>query len=1116
MISMIVYDKEILKRKQYWSDQFNMEPYFVSIPNDFQSETHVEEKASLSITIDATITNELLRVCKYSDMLIYTFLLTVSKISLYRYSSSQQLGIGVPSYDPVFKVIPVISRLESSQSYKEVLMEVKDNLKKAYINQDFPIDQLYAEGESSQTNDRPPWCKWVVSLDNIHDPTCIESEAIDVALMFARENEELRVRLLYNPTLYSESSIKLYVELYLRILKSILTNPSAGISEVKMCTEAEEKQMLIDCEGTLLDYDKNLTLAQLFERQVALHPEAIAICDEDRHLTYRELNEISNQWASVLRRKGVCTNQPIAIMLERTTELIIGILAVTKAGGFYVPISTDYPVERIQYILEDSGCLLALTEKRLFHNVDFKGQWIYLDRDEAKLESIANLPLQINANDLIYMIYTSGSTGNPKGVMIEHGSVHNMVIGHKKLYKDRLDSTDRFLVCTNISFDASSFEIWVPLLLGARLVMYANEKFDVERLANTMVQKEVTIAFIPPTLLSPLYTRFEESGMYFPLKKMFVGGETVKGSILENYFKLNSNLNIINAYGPTETTVTCSGYHYESRDFVDQHVSIGKPIVNTQIYLLNTEMQLVPRGVSGDLWVGGEGVARGYWNQPNLTAERFIDNPFRPGTKMYRTGDIAKRLLDGNLQFIGRSDHQVKIRGYRIEPGEIENQLRLHEDVRSALVLVKEDIQNEKYLCAYVVLDGEVTSNDLHNWLLRKLPVYMVPSTFVMVDDFPLTLNGKVDHRALPEPNGDKSTLQEKDAYCAPRSPLEHEIVELWKEVLQIEHIGVFDNFFALGGHSLKAITLTNKLTQKMGVNIPLSALFKHPTVADLSHMINAHQEPLNENLVLLNKGKQSFPPLFIVHGQGGGIMNFVYLTKELGTEYPIYAFQATGYDDGDSPEWTVEQMAAQYIAEMREIVPKGPYNLLGWSFGGMLAYEMTKQLEADGDTVSYLAVCDVKPFPRSEEKVLRANQAYDPLIRYALLQGLDENFLDGMSEAEQIKACQQRISDQLSDEVQLNQISHSKLRVLAINGLAVNKYQFKGSIQTDVHLFLALEDSLIQMSKPEKIAEMWSELTRGRIKLSLIDGNHYSMLEPPHVTQLVQNIHSQLREKTL
>ncbi|TCP67306.1 non-ribosomal peptide synthetase [Baia soyae] len=1109
---MIVYDKEMLERKQYWLDTLRSEPAFPDVPSDYKPTEIVFERASLSLSVDPAVTTSLLRVCKDSDLLMYTFLLAVTKIWLYKYSGRQEIGVGVPSHRPTLKLVPVVSKLEPAQSAKQVILETKRSLTEAYQHQEFPIAQLLDElGVSG--DERLPWLTLIVSLDNIHDPDFVEEEAPDLALMFGKVDGVLSARWLYNPELYQESSLEQYFEHYMQALRLVLADSSISVQQIDLLTESQKKQWVVDCNDTGVDYDQHATLSELFEHQVELHPEAIAVDDEGRQMTYRELNEVANQWARVLRGKGVRANQPVGIMLERTTEFIVAILAVTKAGGMYVPLSTDYPAERIHYMLEDSGCLIALTKKSLLSGVDFAGEWICFEDKGASEESKENLPLQNGANDLAYMIYTSGSTGAPKGVMIEHRSVHHLVVAHEVLYSGQIDSQDRFLVCTNISFDASIFETWLPLLVGATLVMYAGEKFDVMRLATSMEQKKTTVAFIPPALLNPLYDEFMESGRKFPLTKMFVGGEAPKREHLENYVALNPDLMLLNGYGPTETTVICTGYFYQSKSSIDPNVPIGRPMANMQTYVLNADMQPVSSGISGELWVGGDGIARGYWNQPELTAERFVENPFRPGTKMYRTGDIVKWLPDGNIQFIGRADHQVKIRGYRIELGEVENRLVQHDAVKNALVLIKEDSQGEKYLCAYVEMSSEATNEDLIEWIAKRLPIYMVPSAFVRVDQLPLTPNGKIDRRALPEPNQSSSTVHDKQAYLAPRNELEQTMVKLWEEVLQVEPIGVLDNFFVMGGHSLKALQLVNKVTKTFDRSLPLSVLFKNPTVALLCEVLQSHADDASGNLILLNEGDEAVPPLFVVHGQGGGIINFVHLAQEFESKRTVYAFQALGYDDEEPMELKVEQMAERYIAEMRQVSPTGPYNLMGWSFGGILVYEITRQLEEQGETVAYLAVCDVRP--RSHEELPACDPERDPLIRYALLQGLDESRLAELSEEEQLRVCQQLISEEVSDGVLEEETSLPKLRINAINGLALRQYQLIGPIRADIHLFLALEDSLLEGDvKPEEIVGLWSGLTKGQVKHVLTGGDHYSMLEPPHIQPLVGEICGQLEKR--
>ncbi len=627
------------------------------------------------------------------------------------------------------------------------------------------------------------------------------------------------------------------------ILKAIAANKEIKLSEIDMLTKEEKEQILYQFNNTYADYPRDNTVHQLFEEQVEKKPDQIAIEFEDKKLTYKELNEKANRLARTLREKGVIEDSIIGIAVNRSLEMMVGILGILKAGGAYLPINPAYPEERIRYMLEDSGADILLTHNYLVNNIPFKGQIIALEDEKIYMKIGSNLESINNSQGLAYVIYTSGSTGNPKGVMIYHKALNNFLFSLYRSYKEDVGIDDKCLTLANISFDASVIEIFTPLTFGATLILFNNEMMlDIHKLARTIIDKEITFVFIPPTILKEVYKLLNKEKV--KLNKLMVGIEPIMDYTLEDYKTLNPDMQILNAYGPTEATICATFYKYGKTTPMGRNVPIGTPLNNTQIYILDQYSNLVPKGVVGELCISGDCLAKGYLNRKGLTEEKFVDNPFASGQKMYKTGDLARWLPDGNIEFRGRVDYQVKIRGYRIEPGEIQIQLLKHEIIKEAIVIDREDKDGTKYLCAYYTEVGgqksEVGISEIRAYLKERLPEYMIPSYFVFLDKMPVNANGKIDRKALPEPEGNIAVGTE---YIAPRNETEEKLVEIWKEVLGINKIGINDNFFELGGHSLKATVLLSKMHKIFNVEVPLSQVFMSPTIKELAGYIKKAEE---------------------------------------------------------------------------------------------------------------------------------------------------------------------------------------------------------------------------------------------------------------------------------
>lgn len=585
-------------------------------------------------------------------------------------------------------------------------------------------------------------------------------------------------------------------------------------------------------------YDK--TIHQLFEDQVEKTPDNPAIIFEKEKLTYRELNCRANQLARLLIEKGVQTDHIVGIFMERSIDMVISILAILKAGGGYVPIDIEYPQERIQYMLKDSQAKIVLTQKSLvglIRETDFHEQVVTLEEQKMVMQDDVNLNLPCNSSDLAYVIYTSGTTGNPKGTMLEHKGIANLIDYFKKILE--ITPEDRVGQFASISFDASVSEFFMALLTGASLYIIPKDTInDFVTFETYMNQNEISIITLPPTYLIHL----DPERILF-LRKLITAGSATSFPLVN---KWKEKLTYINAYGPTESSICATTWIAKSEEVEKQSVPIGSPIQNTQIYIVNQTLENVPCGEIGELCISGIGLARGYWNRPKLTAEKFVTNPFVPGEKMYRTGDLAKWFPDGTIEYVGRMDHQVKIRGHRVELGEVETVLLRHYKIKEAAVIARKDAHEQAYLCAYFIETEQASITELREYVARELPMYMIPSYFVRLDKMPLTPNDKIDRKALPEPD---TIYLETTEFEAPTTEKEEILADIWQSVLGSNRVGITDNFYTLGGDSIKAIQVAARLYAHQ-LKLETKDLLKHPTIKELVPLLTSTNKKSEQGIV--------------------------------------------------------------------------------------------------------------------------------------------------------------------------------------------------------------------------------------------------------------------------
>jgi amino acid adenylation domain-containing protein len=961
----------------YWKGQLAGANPLLELPTDRpRPPVQTYRGASQSLALSETLTTSLKQLCVKEDVTLYMTLLAAFQTLLYRYSGQEDIIVGSPiagrnraEIESLigFFVNTLVLRtdLSSNPSFQELLARVRANTLDAYAYQDLPFEKLVEELNPERSLSYSPLFQVMFVFQNTPGQTAqllgltqtpvelvTETAQFDLTLSVEEQNGLLIGSWNYNTDLFDADTITRMSGHFQTLLEGIVEHPEQPIAQLPLLTAPERHQLLVEWNNTATEYPQDKCIHQLFEEQVERTPDAIAVVFEDKELTYRELNNKANQLAHYLQKLGINPDVLVGICVDRSLEMVVGLLGVLKAGGAYVPIDPAYPQERINYMLEDAQLGVLLTQNDLVKTLpDDPGRVICLDTDWQIIDrsSQENPVSQVLPSHLAYVIYTSGSTGKPKGVLVTHQGLPNLALAQAKSFGVKPDSC--VLQFASFSFDASISEIAMTFVSGARLCLAKKESLlPGSALIELFQQQGVTHVTLSPSALAVL-----PDEPLSALESIIVAGEACPAELVAQW---SQGRRFFNAYGPTETTVCATIAEYKDST---HKPSIGQPIANTQIYILDAHRQPVPVGVPGEIYIGSIGLARGYLNRPELTQELFIPNPFsqKLETKIYKTGDLARYLPDGNIEYLGRLDNQVKIRGFRIELGEIEAGLSQHPIVCQAVVIAREDVPRDKRLVAYIVIDpGTVlTSSELRRCVQAKLPEYMVPNFFMFLDILPLTPNGKVDLRALPAP--DLLDRESGKIFVAAQDDLERELTKIWEQVLAVKKIGIRDNFFGLGGHSLLAVQLFSQIEQIFGKNLPLATLFKAPTIEELASFLrqeNSSAELWGSLVPLQIEGSR--PPLFCIHGGGFNVFVYRQLAQHLGTERAVYALQARGLDGGSILD-RIEDMATDYIQQIKTIQPQGPYLLSGLSNGGHIALEMAQQLQSSGEIVALVAMFD-------------------------------------------------------------------------------------------------------------------------------------------------------------
>ena len=959
----------------YWRQKLAGCAHSLDLPTDRPRERVLGNRGdSRTFTLSSAVAERVRSLSQDLGGTPFTTLLAVFKVFLHRYSGRSDILLGTPASNRTlaelesvvgFFISTMVLRtdLSGDPSFRECEARVRLTMLEAHQHRDFPFEKVVEIARPDRSLAHSPLFQTAFVFNNAPltgTYTALGSGAVyELSIYLWDSGAEIHGSFEFNADLYQPETINRMIEHFVRLVGAVVTEPDIPISRLAMVGPEEQLRLVDEWNQTATSYPRDASVVELFERQADSAPDAVAIVGADgsgKTLTYRQLDQQANRLAGWLTQEGVGPESTVGVVLNRSADYVVAILAILKAGATYVPIDARLPADRRALLIHEAGIRFviggdlgrpALSDPAVT-GFDLATAGPRLARQSADRLGRLSSPLAP-----AYVMFTSGSTGIPKAVVVPHRAIVRLVRQTSYL---QLTRDDVILAAAPVSFDASTFEIWGSLLNGGRLILYPGDPPEPRELARLLKRHRVTTLWLTAGLFHLVVDSVPEA--LTGLRHLLAGGDVLSPAHVRRALAALGGGTLINGYGPTEnTTFTCCHRMTVEAD-VDDPVRIGRPISNTRVYLLDQAMEPVPTGVRGELWTGGDGLALGYLNDPALTAERFRPDPFssEPGARMYRTGDLARYRADGVLEFLGRVDNQIKIRGFRIEPGEVEAALRRHPGVTAAVVTARPSPTGERQLIGYVVVEGSapVAPENVLTSLRRSLPEYAVPTHCLVVPAIPLTANGKVDLDALPPPA--EPALSTSVAFAP--DGLETQLLAIWEKVLAVSGIGLRDNFFDLGGSSLLGIRLLADLERLLGRRVPASVLYQGQTVETMANTLRQDLGDVSFRAIAIQPGG-SRPPLFVVPGINGNVIGYQGLARALGQDQPLYGLRSVGLDGEAPPLETIEAIAAAIVPEIQRVQPRGPYQLLGFCMGGIVAYEVAQQLRAAGESVGLIALLD-------------------------------------------------------------------------------------------------------------------------------------------------------------
>jgi amino acid adenylation domain-containing protein len=968
----LIESKEYLKVEQFWLDQYKQSIPRLDLTTDYpRPSLRTYESQQLDFTIPEELVEALKKTGVQLGCSFVTTLLGAFEILLYQLTGQDNLIIGLPAAGQAAgenkhlighcaNLLPLKSAINANTTFNEYLKQRKSYLLDAYDHQQLSFGHLLQKLNISRDPSRVPLVPVIFNMD-IGLANGVSFEGLSYSLKSNPRNYEifelfvnasgsenkLVLEWSYNTSLFKAATIKQMMATFEKILHRIVAEPEKTISYLTKTMHTAYLKL----NKTHVNYTK-LPLHELLAEQALAKPQRLALKFNDNQICYKDLQKKANQLSHYFYEKGLRPYDLIGVCLPRSSEMLISLLAIMKCGAAYLPMDPEYPKERLQFMLEDSQAKFLMATHKFSKSLTVTSSLLFMEDAFSEIDQFLDTPLELKVSQdaVVYLLYTSGSTGKPKGVEITHGNLVNFLVGMAK--EPGIDEDDKLLAITTISFDIAGLELYLPLLKGACVVMTDTETARDPFLLLELLEKEkITVLQGTPTTWRLLL----DANWEHPLKlKAFCGGEALPLNLAKRILSRCDSL--WNLYGPTEVTIWATVKKVLESD---ELISIGKPIANTQIYILNEQDQLMPPGTIGEIVIGGDGVGKGYWKRPDLTANKFLKNLFEKNdtARIYRSGDLGKLLPTGEVQCFGRLDEQIKIRGHRVEPGEIEHILLKQENVHAAAVIAREN-RLIAYIVPVKILDK--TSEQISQWrncLDSSLPSYLVPNEYRILEALPTTPAGKLDRKALVELQDTKNISS--TTHFAPKTEMERIIATIWEECLGIDEVSIDSDFFELGGHSLLAVKVMSRLEQKTGCRYPVVTLLEYSTIKKMAILLDKENTSVVGNSLVPLKPEGNKIPLYLIHGVGYSVVKFNDMIKHLHEDQPVYGLQGKGNSGQNENLESVKEIAAHYIAAMIKSNPKGPYALAGYSYGGIIAYEMASQLTSQGRKVSMLAILD-------------------------------------------------------------------------------------------------------------------------------------------------------------
>lgn len=1104
--------------ERFWQQLHQPLPPVLNLPTDFPRPTRRTFACKRQdYPMDALLLTNIRTLGLRMGNSFATTLVSAYELWLHQLTSQLDLVLGMPAAGQAatghprlvghcVNLLPLRSCMQPNDSFASYLSRRKIELIDALDNQKLTLGRLIQTLAIPRDSARVPLVSAVFNIDMgvgegmtfaglqhefISNPHAYENFELSVNAM--GNQDSLCLQWTYNVGLFRPETIAGFHQQFVQLLEQVIADPSAPLTNVPPAYQVETSSVT---------YPKQ-PLHHLLSETARTYPDKVAVRFDGKSLTYKELHRQANQLAQLLIEKGVRPGDRVGLSIDRSLELVVSLLAVMKAGGQYIPTDPLHPTDRIQYVIADADCSILLTNRAYAGRIELPLAELLIETIWPTLNTYASTEpdITVAADAPIYVLYTSGTTGRPKGVQIRHDSVVNVLYGLAR--KPGLTATDKTVTMGTIAFDITTAEIYLPLLVGAELVVVGADTVRNGQALTALFEREhITFVQTTPATLRMLW---ETGWRGNPNLRVISCAEALPTDLAQKLLATCAAL--YNYYGPTETTVYATGTQILS---AEGPITIGLPIDNAHVVVVDQQLQPVADGQAGELIIGGAGVGSGYLNQPDLTDAKFIRPAFRPTERFYRTGDLAKRLPTGDIQYLGRIDAQIKIRGHRIEPGEVEFHLIRLEEVENAVVVAREDQPSHQRLVAYMVLnnvgrDARIDREQVLRWrttLATVLPAYMIPSDFVIMSQLPVTPNGKLDRKALPAPEQTLPTPVMPNL-TLPSTPQEKQIAAIWQQVFRLTAVGIDDNFFDLGGHSMLAVRVMIQLERETGRRLPVSTLFESPTIRSLARLIGPDQSIDLKNSLVPIKPYGSKTPLYVVHGGGLNLLTFRGLVDYMDAEQPIYGFQARGLDGTEEPLDTMEAIAADYIEELLEHNPDGPYSLAGYSFGGYVALEMACQLQQVGKTVKLLGMFDTNAEDSAEGRPFldrlawRIGRQFPKLLwiaRSFIQQPLPTLRYQGEYLERQVKNVLKTVglaTDQTYAEIQ----DENLIRIIEKHEIALQNYRMK-PYDGVIDVFKA-NKRLYFVEDREFLG--WKKYARQGVRIYNVPGDHKEMLLPPN-----------------